>query len=128
VKLIVGSTCGVSVHRNQLKQRNPAGYAKAFEDIMVNKGVLTRYNNTHYSVHDIDWKQTPASSFDRKGSPVRRKKNVHVIISGLSMKVSSQFNSSSIGNVQGLLPITTWKRSQGYDSAPYNQSNEEKEE
>ncbi|XP_021965267.2 piwi-like protein Ago3 [Folsomia candida] len=53
------------VHRYNARER--------FKEYALGKVVLTKYNNKHYRVDDVDWESTPESTFTqmRNGNPVQ---------------------------------------------------------
>lgn len=45
-------------------------WKKAFEQDVLGKIVMTRYNKMTYRVDDVNWNMTPLDTFKRKGIPV----------------------------------------------------------
>jgi aubergine-like protein len=51
-------------------RRNSRDVEKSFNEFMIGKIVMTRYNNLCYKIDDVAWKMSPESTFDRRGTPV----------------------------------------------------------
>lgn len=49
---------------------------KNFEDYIIGKIIVTRYNSRNYRVDDVDWRQSPTSSFTKSGGQEVRKKSL----------------------------------------------------
>jgi len=52
-----------SLHREELARRDGRNYRDAVQKSLIGVIVLTRYNNKTYRVDDIDWNQSPKSTF-----------------------------------------------------------------
>lgn len=47
-----------------MSQKQPQEFNSAALKALVGQSVITRYNNKTYRIDDIDFEQTPSSSFD----------------------------------------------------------------
>jgi hypothetical protein len=52
-----------SLHREEIAHRDGGNYQNKVQKSLIGLVVLTRYNNQTYRVDDIDWKQSPKSTF-----------------------------------------------------------------
>uniref|UniRef100_A0A1B6KR98 Piwi domain-containing protein n=1 Tax=Graphocephala atropunctata TaxID=36148 RepID=A0A1B6KR98_9HEMI len=51
-----------------IAKRNSKDYKSEFNKAVVGSIVLTDYNNKTYTISDVNWDDTPASTFDRNGT------------------------------------------------------------
>jgi aubergine-like protein len=59
------------VCREEMVYQNPNNYRNAVQKTIIGVSVLTRYNNRVYRIDDIDWNQSPNSTFlDHRGENV----------------------------------------------------------
>lgn len=48
-------------------KKNKAAYKTLFQNEVLGMTVYAKYNNKSYRITDVDWVNTPNSTFDRKG-------------------------------------------------------------
>jgi hypothetical protein len=74
------------LHREEIAHRDGGRYKEAVQKCLIGVIVLTRYNNNTYRVDDIDWDQTPKSTF-----PSHRDGDVSIFIWLLEHQCTSYY-------------------------------------
>jgi aubergine-like protein len=62
-QVVILSNKPFSLHREEIAHRGGGKYRDVVQKSLIGVVVLTRYNNKTYRVDDIDWDQSPRSTF-----------------------------------------------------------------
>lgn len=54
----------------ECSRQDSAKYKQLFQAGIIGSVVLTDYNNRTYNIDDVDWEQTPRSTFHAKGADI----------------------------------------------------------